>query len=109
MNSFTWHVELGKEKYMHCIKRITSSDFPGGSVVKNLPANARDAGLIPGAGKIAHAPGQLSPRALEPGAPQREEPLHSFRSQPDDPALNILRMSPRLLPGPFHSLKTAEE
>ena len=22
--------------------------FPGGSVVKNLPANARDAGLIPG-------------------------------------------------------------
>ena len=25
--------------------------FPGGSVVKNLPANARDAGLIPGLGR----------------------------------------------------------
>ena len=26
-------------------------DFPGGSVVKNLPANAEDTGLIPGSGK----------------------------------------------------------
>ena len=25
--------------------------FPGGAVVKNLPANARDAGLIPGSGR----------------------------------------------------------
>ena len=25
--------------------------FPGGSVVKNLPANAGDAGLIPGLGR----------------------------------------------------------
>ena len=25
--------------------------FPGGSVVENLPANARDAGLIPGLGR----------------------------------------------------------
>ena len=25
--------------------------FPGGSVVKNLPANARDTGLIPGLGR----------------------------------------------------------
>ena len=25
--------------------------FPGGSVVKNLPANAGDVGLIPGSGK----------------------------------------------------------
>ena len=25
--------------------------FPGGSVVKNLPANARDAGLVPGLGR----------------------------------------------------------
>jgi len=29
--------------------------FPGGSVVKNLPANARDAGLIPG---LAGSPGE---------------------------------------------------
>ena len=26
-------------------------DFPGGAVVKNLPANARDTGLIPGPGR----------------------------------------------------------
>ena len=26
-------------------------DFPGGSVVKNLPANARDTGSIPGSGR----------------------------------------------------------
>ena len=27
-------------------------DFPGGSVVKNLPANVGEKGLIPGSGKI---------------------------------------------------------
>ena len=33
-------------------------DFPGGPVVKNLPYNAGDAGLIPGQGtKIPHAVG----------------------------------------------------
>ena len=37
-------------------------DFPGGPVVKNLPYNAGDVGLIPGQGtKIPHAVGQLSP------------------------------------------------
>ena len=37
-------------------------DFPGGPVVKNLPSNAGDAGLIPGWGtKIPRATGQLSP------------------------------------------------
>ena len=39
-------------------------DFPGGPVVKNLPSNAGDVGLIPGRGtKIPRAAGQLSPRA----------------------------------------------
>ena len=39
-------------------------DFPGGPVVKNLPSNAGDAGLISGRGtKIPHAAGQLSLRA----------------------------------------------
>ena len=38
-------------------------DFPGGLVVKNLPYNAGDVGLIPVQGtRIAHAAGQLSPR-----------------------------------------------
>ena len=37
-------------------------DFPGGPVVKNLPSNAGDEGLIPGLGtKIPHALEQLSP------------------------------------------------
>ena len=33
--------------------KITSNviGFPGGSMVKNLPANAGDAGLIPGPGR----------------------------------------------------------
>ena len=39
-------------------------DFPGGPVVKNLPSNAGDVGLIPDWGtKIPHATGQLSPCA----------------------------------------------
>ena len=36
-------------------------DFPGGPVVKNPTANARDMGLIPG--KIPHGSRQLSPQA----------------------------------------------
>ena len=31
------------------------SDFPGGPVFKNLPANAEDKGLIPGSGRF-HMP-----------------------------------------------------
>ena len=39
-------------------------DFPGGPVVKNLPSNAGDVGLIPGWGtKIPRASGLQSPRA----------------------------------------------
>ena len=49
-----------------------SRDFPGGPVVKNLPASAGDTGLTPGPGsKIPHAAGQLSPRATT------TEPAHS--------------------------------
>ena len=39
------------------------SDFPGGPVVKNLPANTGDMSSIPGPRKIPQAVGQLSPRA----------------------------------------------
>ena len=35
-------------------------DFTGGSVVKNLPANAEDVGLIPGLGR-SHGEGNSSP------------------------------------------------
>ena len=39
-----------------------SSSFPGGSVVENLPANARDTGLIPGPGK---SPGEGNGNPLQ--------------------------------------------
>ena len=39
----------------------TNIKLPGGPVVKNLPSNAGDAGLIPGWGtKIPHVMGQRS-------------------------------------------------
>ena len=38
-------------------------DFPGGSVVKNLPANCRGHRFSPWFGKISHAVGQLNPCA----------------------------------------------
>ena len=44
--------------------------FPGGSVVKNSPANAGDKGSIPGLGKSHNPQGKLSPapQLLSPGA-----------------------------------------
>ena len=46
------------------MKNNNDKDFPGGSVVKNPPSNARDGGLIPGQGtKISHAMEQQSPLA----------------------------------------------
>ena len=36
-------------------KRFAMRDFPGGSVVKNPPANAGDTGSIPGLGR-SHMP-----------------------------------------------------
>ena len=36
--------------------------FPAGSVVKNLPANIRDKGLIPGSGK---SPGEVNGNSLQ--------------------------------------------
>ena len=35
-----------------CIYQICSSDFPGGSVVKNPTANEGDTGLIPAPGRF---------------------------------------------------------
>ena len=41
-----------------------SGDFSDGPVIKNLPANVGDMGLIPGPGtEILYAAGQLSPWA----------------------------------------------
>ena len=45
--------------------------FPGGSVVKNSPANAGDKGSIPGLGKSHNPQGKLSPapQLLKPASP----------------------------------------
>ena len=61
---------------------ITRSwDFPGGSVVKNLPPNAGDAGSIPGQGtKIPHAVGQLRPRATTTEPTRRKYRAHALWS-----------------------------
>ena len=51
---------------VHSLKLKTNEqrDFPGGSVVKNPPSSAGEAGSIRGrVTKILHAAGQLSPRA----------------------------------------------
>ena len=50
------------------IFKTSGRGFPGGSVVKNLPASAGVTGSIPGPGKIPHASEQLSPCAttIEP-------------------------------------------
>ena len=49
--------------------------LPGGSVVKNSPANAEDTGSNTGLGK-SHVSGQLSPRATttEAHAPRAHAP-----------------------------------
>ena len=49
MRAFNFHAEC-----FLLIKAI-DEDFPGGAVVKNLPANAGDTGLIPGPGR-SHMP-----------------------------------------------------
>ena len=50
-----------------------SFSFPGGSVVKNLPANAGDAGSVPGLGR---SPGEANGNPLQyscPGSPMNRE------------------------------------
>ena len=46
--------ELHGSTYMHIFFN-SKQDFPGGAVVKNLPANARDTGSSPGPGR-SHVP-----------------------------------------------------
>ena len=65
-----------------------SQGFPGGSVVKNSPANAGDKGLIPESGR---SPGEGNgahssilawkiPQTEEPGGPQSMEPQRQFNN-----------------------------
>ena len=48
--------------FVCCLSQeMMTKGFPGGAVVKNLPANAGDTGSIPGPEKIPNAVEQLSP------------------------------------------------
>ena len=47
------YINFGKEK--HVLSNTGSSDFPGGTMVKNLPANAGNTGSSPGPGR-SHMP-----------------------------------------------------
>ena len=78
-------------------------DFPGGPVVKKLPANARDTGLIPGLERSnrpqissctttteAHVPRARAPREKSPqqgACAPRGQPAHS--KDPVQPQINI--------------------
>ena len=48
--------------YLEYSIREEGEDFPGGSVVKNLPDNAGDAGSIPGLGR---SPGEINGNPLQ--------------------------------------------
>ena len=50
-----------KEKEKNTVTNTILTDFPGGPLVKNLPANAGDTGSV--IGLIPHATEQLSPCA----------------------------------------------
>ena len=63
MNFITRKLYLNKEDFKKSYR-----GFPGGSVVKNLPANAGDTSSVPHAGrKIPHAVEQVSPRTTTTG------------------------------------------
>ena len=54
------------QDYNTSIQNACPLGFPGGSVVKNLPANAGEHGFEPWPGKIPHAAEQLTPWATAP-------------------------------------------
>ena len=55
-----WHCELGQPQWGQFDDFKMHMDFPGGAVVKNLPANAGENAFEPWSGKIPHAAEQLS-------------------------------------------------
>ena len=58
------------------ISNMRCWEFPVGPVVKNLPSDAGDTGLIPGWGaKTSHVTGPLSRRATAREACASQEPL----------------------------------
>ena len=65
----------GHHKSQRFAETDTVGDFPGGLVVKNLPANAGDMGSIPGPGR-SHMPQSNEarvPQLLKPACPRALE------------------------------------
>ena len=75
---------IPKPHSKHRIKVVWDGDFPGGTVVKNLPCNVGDAGLTLGRGaRIPLAMKQLSLFIPEPMyVSQLERNLHAARESP---------------------------
>ena len=71
------------------LKINTNQGFSGGSVVKNLPANAGDMVLFPDLGR-SHMP--ACPRGY---APQQEKPAHHNKEQPPLTAAGEGPVSPK--------------
>ena len=89
MVHFSQQVLRATFKTYHNRKKIRLQDFPGGTVVKNLPANAGDTGSSPGLGRSHMPPSNqarvpqllsLCSRAHEPQllahVPQLLKPVH---------------------------------
>ena len=53
---------MSQDEGFHFFLYTSRRGFPGGSVVKNLPANVADVGLIPGSGK---SPGEGNGNPLQ--------------------------------------------
>ena len=96
--------KLASRKEVQC-RGKQHKDFPGGSMMKNLPYNAGDTGLIPGRGtKIPHAMEQLSLRvsttaACALGSPctTREPMCHN--QDLTQPKINIKKEKEQHRPG----------
>ena len=71
--------KMGKKIFLLSRSKTTCWGFPGSPVVRNLPANAGDMGLVPWFGtKLPQALGQLRFQQLKPG--QHVSPKPSFSS-----------------------------
>ena len=53
INHLSFHLKLEKKSKLN--SKLTKAGFPGGAVIKNLPANAGDTGSNPGPGR-SHMP-----------------------------------------------------
>ena len=80
------------------LKSTKTRDFPCGQVVRNLPSNADDEGLILGQGnKVPHAAGQLSlcPAAREAWALLQRTREAKNKNTPRRPARSSVKQRPR--------------